>query len=574
MNYFYRCLIIILTAVLLTSCEENPASHEPDNPEIVTGTVISADTLSGVLGIENSPYIIRKRVTVPRDSTLVIKPGVKIYFKSSEADEDFQYDDLKVGMLEVNGYIKAEGNIDSTITFSRANEKGHWGMIFIQSNDTNRVNAFNYCIFEYGNKVDGIQIEDPRFGMIMSYRSKIKIEYSVVQNSKMDGISCYYSDIYIRDNNICDNNDEGITCFTSTAEITNNLFQNNIESSILFFNYSKGLIKNNVMIGIAQGNGEYNKGVSLYKSTASIINNSISNFNGSGIDIYNYEYVNYGSPIDIVISDNLITNNFVGIELTGRYDYQIISKNTISYNNSTGIWISLSGDCKIDINENFIEYNGRRGILAQDISELTIRDNVISNNSLEGIYCHYCNHVDIISNKIYMNGYSDSDNKYPGLYMYYSESDVINNLIAFNGIGLGLFSSSINLFNSDIINNEIGINMNGTSNSCEIMNSIIYNNGLSFEFSDIYTGSVEISHSLIQDSILAPELTDMGNNLLAVDPLFVDAANNDYRLSAGSLCIDKGTNSVDSIPEFDLLGNPRIVGSSIDIGAYEFQGGR
>jgi hypothetical protein len=76
---------------------------------------------------------------------------------------------------------------------------------------------------------------------------------------------------------------------------------------------------------------------------------------------------------------------------------------------------------------------------------------------------------------------------------------------------------------------------------------------------------------LVQDSILAPELSDMGYNFFALDPSFVDAANGNYQLSSGSPCIDKGTNAIDSLPELDLLGQPRIVGSGIDIGAYEYQ---
>lgn len=565
--------IHIIIFMLITSCDKDPVSPEPDNPEVVEG-IVSSDTLSGVLSYNNSPYIIRGKVIVPEDSTLLIEPGVEIYFKSSENFEDFNYDDLRVGMLEVFGNIVADGTKDSMITFSRANEKGHWGMVFIQTNDTTVLNSFDYCNFEYGNKAEGIQIEDPRFGMIMTYYSKVRIENSTVQNCKNNGITFYYSDAYVSNNTIRDNQDEGITCYTTNAEITNNLFQNNIENSILFYNFSEGTIKNNVMIGIGESIGIYNRGISLYKSTATIINNSISNFNGQGIYIFNYEYLNYGPPIDIIISDNLITNNFTGIDLTCRYGvYPIISENTISNNHSTGIWISLSDDCKIDIHENLIENNERRGISAQNVSELNINNNIVSYNSMGGIYCDYCNYVDIFSNEIYMNGYEDNS-YFSGLYVYYCESNVINNLIAFNGIGVSSFSSEMNLINTDIINNEKGININPTTKSCKIKNSIVCNNGLSFEFPDNYTGTIELSYSLIQDSVLAPELTDLGNNILAVDPMFVDGENNNYQLFPGSPCIDMGTNAIDSIPEFDLLGNPRIVGSSIDMGSYEFHGSR
>ncbi|MCL2347585.1 MAG: right-handed parallel beta-helix repeat-containing protein [Planctomycetaceae bacterium] len=52
-------------------------------------------------------------------------------------------------------------------------------------------------------------------------------------------------------------------------------------------------------------------------------------------------------------------------------------------------------------------------------------------------------------------------------------------------------------------------------------------------------------------------------------PLFVDAANGDYRLAKGSQAVDKGSNDYVTT-EFDLDGNPRIVNGTVDIGAYEW----
>jgi hypothetical protein len=57
------------------------------------------------------------------------------------------------------------------------------------------------------------------------------------------------------------------------------------------------------------------------------------------------------------------------------------------------------------------------------------------------------------------------------------------------------------------------------------------------------------------------------------DPLFVDGEN-DFRLQSYSPCIDAGTMDLPAgieLPEFDLAGNPRISGDSIDMGAYEYQ---
>lgn len=54
------------------------------------------------------------------------------------------------------------------------------------------------------------------------------------------------------------------------------------------------------------------------------------------------------------------------------------------------------------------------------------------------------------------------------------------------------------------------------------------------------------------------------------NPAFIDAANDDYRLSAGSQCIDVGNNSYVANGT-DLAGNVRIAHGTVDIGCYEYQ---
>ncbi|MCL2104513.1 MAG: leucine-rich repeat domain-containing protein [Kiritimatiellaeota bacterium] len=69
-----------------------------------------------------------------------------------------------------------------------------------------------------------------------------------------------------------------------------------------------------------------------------------------------------------------------------------------------------------------------------------------------------------------------------------------------------------------------------------------------------------------------PTGTSDGGGNIDADPLFVDAANGDFRLSANSPCLKAGDVS-SVVGTLDLDGQPRIQNGKVDMGAYQsFQG--
>jgi len=142
----------------------------------------------------------------------------------------------------------------------------------------------------------------------------------------------------------------------------------------------------------------------------------------------------------------------------------------------------------------------------------------------------------------------------------------------------------------DIVNCTIGDNMLDydtgcsisvdTNSSVNVYNSILYGNE-GYSFTMMQASSADFSHSLIEGGNsnihyyypLANVNWHQGN--LDTDPLWLETGENPYYLQAESPCIDAGTLDLPAgieLPQYDLAGNPRIFGDTIDMGAYEWQG--
>jgi hypothetical protein len=82
------------------------------------------------------------------------------------------------------------------------------------------------------------------------------------------------------------------------------------------------------------------------------------------------------------------------------------------------------------------------------------------------------------------------------------------------------------------------------------------------------TGRIVVSNSNFDSTKAETEGAITGSANQAAAPLFVNAASGDYRPALNSPTIDAGAPG--ELGALDLAGNPRVLGSAPDIGAYEF----
>ncbi len=127
------------------------------------------------------------------------------------------------------------------------------------------------------------------------------------------------------------------------------------------------------------------------------------------------------------------------------------------------------------------------------------------------------------------------------------------------GVG-GVHGSDI--VNCTIVGNSSAWGMGGIAGLAT--NCIVYFNYGSAGVSNFSSSNPSLEHCCTFPLPLRQSAT------VTNEPLFVDSASGDFRLRSDSPCINVGLNAVIGVST-DLDGNPRIVGGSVDIGAYEFQ---
>ena len=107
----------------------------------------------------------------------------------------------------------------------------------------------------------------------------------------------------------------------------------------------------------------------------------------------------------------------------------------------------------------------------------------------------------------------------------------------------------------------------GAYYNCAVFNSICYNNDSGWRLGD--DGGTGYQVGSWDWGALVSAFGGQLVNVYKGDPNFMDATNGDYRLAAGSPCIDAGDNLYVT-GDKDLAGNARIANGTVDIRCYEY----
>lgn len=149
-------------------------------------------------------------------------------------------------------------------------------------------------------------------------------------------------------------------------------------------------------------------------------------------------------------------------------------------------------------------------------------------------------------------------------------------------------SNGTKLYNVTIVNNQGGGGAGGglrMDKGTEAYNTILWGNKDTRPkgaYNQLYTDSnvklyncaIQTGDGVYQEPTKSNVISLSANNDASDGPQFVNvnSGNGDFSLRSSSCCIDKGLNSaVETVKlSVDIIGNNRIAGSSVDIGAYEF----
>jgi hypothetical protein len=306
----------------------------------------------------------------------------------------------------------------------------------------------------------------------------------------------------------------------------------------------------------------------------------------------------YGGGMYIVSSSPIITNStfannnadYGGGMLNRSSSSPTITNSTFTNNNATyqgGGMVNYDSSSTITnstFTNNSASYGG--GMVNYESSS-TITNSTFTNNnaSYHGGGMYNSSSLPAITNSTFTN---NSASYGGGMSNEFSSPMITNSTFTNNnaaeGGGMDNYSSSPTITSSTFTNNYAAENGGGGMfnlffSSPTITNSIFWDNiqegTNNIAGADIFnsdeTNTPTVTYCLTQANSMHSSGTGIVNNQ---NPLFVDAANGDYTLQICSPAIDAGDNGAWTTTGLstDIVGNTRPFNSTVDMGAYEYQG--
>jgi parallel beta-helix repeat protein len=184
-------------------------------------------------------------------------------------------------------------------------------------------------------------------GTVISIRSSAVVEGFTIQNGSI-GIELDSSNNGRISNDGLHHNGQGLHLSNSNNwTMSENLITNNYDTCITLNNSDTNVISKNV---VSYNNLHFHEALSMYNSDCNNISeNDFTDNMGIGIQLNDYSFHN-------TVSNNLLMNNWGGIELVKSCNHNIIERNCVTVNETmwgltSGIWIRESQQNIVYANE-------------------------------------------------------------------------------------------------------------------------------------------------------------------------------------------------------------------------------